>query len=71
MGLHSDDNEALKALMPYSKMMHDNTIETTWYLLTVTVETAWKLNEDKKKKTKIDTKDIQWLLHWILRETII
>ncbi len=29
MGMHSNDNDALNTLMPYLKMMHDNTIETT------------------------------------------
>lgn len=41
--MHSHDNEALNTLMPYLKMMQDNTIETTWYLLIVTVETACEL----------------------------
>lgn len=71
--MHSDDNDALNTLMPCLKMMHDNTIETTWYLLIVTVETACELYAlyKDKKKTIIDTKAIQWLSHWILRETMI
>ena len=38
--------------MPYMKIAHDNTIETTGYLLIVTVETACKLYvryKDKKR----------------------
>lgn len=61
MDMHSNYNEALKTQMAYLKMMRDNTIETTGYLLIVTVETACKLYVRYKdfKKTIIDTKAVQ------------